>query len=787
MLNDLNIDRTAPFTKEEEANLEKVFWGYFPIYGGNGNNRKAPHNPFITNGYTITYKQKDKTIEKYFTATNKRGRVLKTDEEIRDFITLSTVFNCPSYCGFLRAGFVTIDFDNKEEKSESFEKIEELIKNGIFPNIPIRKTDNGYHLDFKIPEGLQLKQDDNILLACGLRADIRPSHTGNGSYIVLKMNAKYRKYIQTVDEIPELPLIFYPIYKENKEHINLIGLQQGERNSTLFKYSSQLQRNYSFSEIQREEIANFISENIISAPIPQSEISSIFRENASSLEFDNNNFDDDNDEKDDDKFELEISDLEEKEKKELTKLLKLKGAKKYKKLAQYYIKTFHIIKTENTLYKYSNGIYKTFDFETEIKRYFQTISSFRQSQLNEIIANVDTFATPYDEEEDHENLIPFKNGYINLNEASSVDEIKTLQAHKYSPNDRFFFCLPFNWNPSVEFEENGKYKDFVDKFISDLSCGEEEYITKLFEIGAISLYRNNGEGIEKKAFFLTGKQANGKSTFINFLVFCFGKDNTTKLSPDELTDKFRQGNLYKKMLCYDSELGNVRFKAKPLKSAVTGDPLKHEEKFKKDFTFNPYCGFVYGCNSIPNNDDFGSAMERRLEIIEFNADFSKNSKVRDISFLSKIKNPKMAEYYYLRIVETLKKILLNGGKMSESKLSERDVTEYISSSSHVIGFIRQWKEDKEEEMIKDSSYNNKYPLQNVILGKLYNVEFSEYCIENNININAIPRRIFSKELCREENCKTDRKTINGKKETYFYYPQIKKTIEEPFDEENSPF
>ena len=116
-----NINPTAPFTKEEEANLEKVFWGYFPIYGGNGNNRKAPHNPFIKNDYTIFYKL-DKTTGKYFKATKNKGQnnELKTEEKIRDFLTLSTVFNCPSYCGFLRAGFVTIDFDNKEEKSESF-------------------------------------------------------------------------------------------------------------------------------------------------------------------------------------------------------------------------------------------------------------------------------------------------------------------------------------------------------------------------------------------------------------------------------------------------------------------------------------------------------------------------------------------------------------------------------------------------------------------------------------------------------------------------------------------
>ena len=256
----MEIDRKKPFDDKEKALLEKVFNGFFPLYGGHAKNAKAPHNPFKTNGYIFTYKFDDKTGN-YFKATNEKGKKLKTDEEIRNFLDLSTVYNCPSYCGFLRSGFVVIDFDCKEEKTESFEKIQQLINNGILPNVPIRKTDNGYHLDFKLPEGMKIKQDDNILLACGLRADIRTSNNGNGSYICLKMNSNLRKYIQTPENVPELPLIFYPVYKENKEHLNIIDCKEGERNSTLFKYSSQLQRN-GFNEQQREEIGNFINENM---------------------------------------------------------------------------------------------------------------------------------------------------------------------------------------------------------------------------------------------------------------------------------------------------------------------------------------------------------------------------------------------------------------------------------------------------------------------------------------------------------------------------------------------
>ena len=796
----MNIHKADPFTEKEKANLNEVFWGFFELNGGTNNEgNKKPKEPkqgSKLGGYTLYYKGKN---GQYFSAIPKEGQKneLTTDDKIRDFLSLdSAINNFASFGGFFRADYCTIDFD----KAESVEKFKEIFQNGKLPNIPIRQTTKGFHCDFKIPEELKsefrhLTQTTNVLLACGLIADIRCStfieetgcYSGSGSYITLKLNAKYRKYIQTVDEIPELPPYLYPIYNENQEGKkvkNLIDMKRGDgRNNELLKHRSKLERNY-FNFQQVEETILFINDNIFAEPIPLEELYStnVLKEKSSNSSTHSPSSID----KLKDNREILLENLEEEEEKQLKEtLLKYKGAELYRKLGFYIVNKFNVIRYGNSLYFYDKGIYSIFE-EIDIKEFLNKIKPFSKNQITEIIEKVKISAIPYNKAgKDNKNLLPFKNGYIDLEEANSVEEVKALKIHSYTPKDKFFFCIPFDWNPAIL--ENIEVINFVDKFISDIACGQQEYITKLFEIGAISLWRSNNEGIYKKAFFLTGKGANGKSTFIDFLVYCIGESNTSKLSPVELSDRFRQGNLLNKLLNYDSELSNLRFKAKDLKSAITGDTLTHEAKFKDSFDFKPHCSFIFACNSVPNNDDFSSAMERRLCIIEFNADFSKGSKNRDVNFSDKIQQKKMAEYYLFKSVEYLKKILLNKGNMEESPLCDNSVSEYISFSSPVIGFLRNWIEEKKDDYIKDSSYNSKYPLQDICLDDLYN-EYKEYCREDNRReINDLYKGNFSKEICKEERCKTKKIQKNGKQKRYFYYPKMKDTIEEPIDEENNPF
>lgn len=801
----MNIKPTA--SSVEKANLEKVFKkkdkftpaeieilnkyhsGFIPLAGGNGDSAKAPVNNFSANGYNFIYGKKNTSNGKLLEAKKIKGKVndLKTVESIKEYLDISTVENVPSFGAFLREGFCFVDIDDQEQ----IEKVEELIKNKneFFENIPIMRTGyhkkentkRGYHFPFRTPKDFKRKYNYNKetfkgLLAGGLIGEIKLSGPE-----VLKLNGECREF-ENIGEIPELPIIFYPTATKNIEISPVLNVSTGRRNDGVTSLRGSIQANKNFTYEQIEQALLFVNNNILASPMSEQELyNTVLRKNFSSPSIDILK----------NKESFFLDDLEEQEEQLLKKVLfEFKGAKLYQKLGFYIVNKFHIIKCPHKNEKgivyqyffYDNGIYSPLD-EENIKSHINKINPFSKNQIAEIVEKVKLSAVMYEKEKDNTNLQPYENGYINLEEANSWEEVKTLKVHPYTPEIKFFFKIPFNWNPAIL--ENVEVKNFVDKFISDIACGEKEYITKLFEFGAISLWRSS-QTIYKKAFFLTGKGANGKSTYIEFVTYCIGESNTSKVSPYYLSDKFRQGILQNKLLNFDDDIGYKRFQAEPLKKAVTGNELTCEAKFKDPFKFRPYCSFIYGCNSIPNNDDFTSSMERRLVIIEFNADFSKSSKSRDVNFSDKIQNPKMAEYFLVRSVEYLKKILLNKGNMEESPLCDNSVDEYISSSSPVIGFLRNWINERNEDYIKDSSYNPKYPLQDVRLDDLYN-EYKEYCRnDNRRETNDLYKGNFSKEICREANCKTKRKTKNGRKETYFYYPQME-TIEEAIDEENSPF
>ena len=789
----MQIDVTASSVDKEKANLEKVFKkkdkftpaeieilnkyhsGFIPLAGGYGDGAKGPVNKFFVNSYEFNYGTGNTSNGSILEAKKIKGKVndLKTVESIKEYLNISTVENVPSFGAFLREGFCFVDIDDQEQ----IEKVEELIKNKneFFDNITIMRTGyhkkentkRGYHFPFKIPKDFKYKQQTFTgLFAGGLIGELRLS-----GYELLKLNGECREF-ENIGEIRELPIIFHPA-KAKVEVSPVLNLSEN-RNNALTSMRGILEASKRFTYEQIEQAFLFLNNNILASPLSEQELyNTVLRKNFSTTSIDIL--------KNKERFLLD--DLEEEEERLLKKVLfEEKGANLYQKLGEWFCEKFNVIRIGSNLYSYNNGIYSPLE-EIEIKSYLNRINPFTKNQISEITEKIKTTHNKYIFEKDNKKLIPFKNGYINLNEADTVEEVKLLKVHSYTPDIKFFFKIPFNWNPAIL--ENIEVKDFVDKFFSDIACGQQEYITKLFEFGAISLWRSN-QTIYKKAFFLTGKGANGKSTYIEFVTYCIGESNTSKVSPYYLSDKFRQGILQNKLLNFDDDIGYKRFQAEPLKKAVTGNELTCEEKFKKSFIFRPYCSFIYGCNSIPNNDDFSSAMERRLCIIEFNADFSKNSKNRDVNFSNKIQNPKMAEYFLVRSVEYLKKILLNGGNMEESPLCDNSVEEYISSSSPVIGFLRNWIKDRKDDYIKDSSYNPKYPLQDVRLDDLYN-EYKEYCRnDNRRESNDLYKGNFSKEICREANCKTKRKTKNGRKETYFYYPQIE-TIEEAIDEEYSPF
>lgn len=768
----LDNSKKEKFTDEEKEILNQYHWGYIPLIDG----KKNPKKDFTHFDYKFIYGVKNTSNKQILEAKKIKGKVndLKTVEDCKAYLDIMVVEKNNSAGGFLRDGFCFVDID----KQEQIEKVEELIENKaqFFDNITVMRTGyhtkentkRGFHIPFKIPKDFKYKPKTfNGLFAGGLVGELKL----NGCE-PLKLNGECRQ-LEQLGEIPELPVIFYPL--ENKIEISPVLNSSENKNNALTSMRGKMRKRGLLTEEQIITSLLFINNNIFAFPLEENELkTSVLRK-----DFYNSSLSVDFLKKRD---RILLDNLEEGEEKYLNEVRTTEsGVNLYDSLALFIVEKFHVIKIgesekKSKLFYYNNneGIYDVLS-EEELTSYIAKIKPLTSKQIFEIVFKVRSFAQKYRLEDDNKNLHPYNNGYINTVEADTPEEVKNLKVHPFTPDIKFFFKIPHNWNPQSENENEGYYYNFVNKFIFDLACGNEEYITKLFEIGALCLWRSSGDGIEKKAFFLTGKGANGKSTFLEFLTFCFGDNNCSKVSPLDLSNRFRQGNLLNKLLNVDDDIGHQRFQAEVLKKVVTGNPLTCEKKFQDDFRFIPFCTCLFACNSIPTNDDFSSAMEGRLAILKFKANFSRtsNKSKRDINFKNKIQQEKMAEYYLFEAEKYQKKILLNGGKLEKSPLCEKNVSEYMSASSPLYGFLYEWKRDKEEDAKeKGKTYNPEKPLENILLDDIYN-SYTEYC-EKDGRVK-IPRNRFSMEVTREEECETIRK--RGEDEggfkvrgTFFIYP-----------------
>lgn len=128
----------------------------------------------------------------------------------------------------LKDDVVLVDFDN-DNTNES--KIIQYIEQN-YPTLKV-KTNKGYHFYYSKPKELKIQKSmiDTITLG-GFQVDYKTSNT---QYGVIKLNGIVRETNQplTLDNLPELPPLLYPLGAEKKK-ANLSGMVERRRQKRCF-------------------------------------------------------------------------------------------------------------------------------------------------------------------------------------------------------------------------------------------------------------------------------------------------------------------------------------------------------------------------------------------------------------------------------------------------------------------------------------------------------------------------------------------------------------------------
>ena len=601
---------------------------------------------------------------------------IKSYKDVDNLISLEEAKNFEEYAGILSDDTILIDIDDYEESEILLNIVDDFQVKCL-----VIQTTRGKHFYFKNKD--INKCGTHVPVACGLTVDIK---TG-GNIGVLKINGKERKILYDKfeeEDYDELPKWLYPIKKKT----DFKNMETGDgRNQALFNYILTLQ-NHNLSNDDIKKTIKIINNYLFKEPMSNKELDVILRDDA----FNKPNFYNGN-------------------------------SFLFDKFAQFLMNNNHILKINNQLHIYKNGIYvpDLEDIEHQMITYIPTLS---RAKRNEVLTYLNVLIRDNTKSAEA-NLIAFKNG---------VYDISKKELLPFNPEMIITNKIDYNYNSSV-------YDETCDNTLTKLACKDNNIRNLLEEVIGYCFYRRNELGV---AFILTGDKSNGKSTFVDMLMQLLGDYNTSSLDLNELGQRFKTAELFGKLANLGDDIGDEFIKNPAIfKKLVTGDRVNVERKGQNPFDFNNYAKFLFSANEIPRIKDKTGAVLRRLVIIPFNAKFSKENKDFDPYIKYKLRSDEVMEYLINLGLKGLDRILTNRAFTSCEKV-ELEKKEYEERNNPILLFMKDITIDE---------------ILNEPTKKIYE-QYKEFCLSE--NLQAISHIEFSKAVKKYFNVEIDVKKIKGK-------------------------
>lgn len=602
-----------------------------------------------------------------------------------DFKTFEQVQSLPEYAGILAAETILIDVDDFEASEILFKVVKEYAL-----TCRVYRTSRGKHFLFK-NSGVPTNKT-GCKLAIGLTADIKIG-TRN-SYEVLKYDNQNREILYDTaenEEAQQLPRWLFPV----KSKMEFLNMETGDgRNQGLFNYILTLQSN-DFSVEEARETIRIINKFVLKVPLSDDEIETVLR---------------------DDAFKKPV--------------FFMGSTFLFDKFATFLKNNNHIIKINNQLHIYKNGIYISGLAEIEAEM-IQHIPGLNRAKRTEVLAYLDILIRENSKAEDA-NLIAFENGLYNIVDDSFVE---------FTPEHIITNKIRWKYNPET-------YSELADKTLNKIACNDPQIRALLEEAIGYCFYRRNELG---KAFILTGDKSNGKSTFLSMVQCLLGDENISSLDLKELGDRFKTAEMFGKLANIGDDIGD-EFIANPaiFKKLVTGERVSAERKGQNPFEFNNYSKLLFSANNIPRIKDKTGAVQRRLTIIPFDARFSADDPDFNPYIKYLLKTDEVMEYLINLGIAGLKRVLTNRAFSTSAKV-KKAMDEYEENNNPIIGFFRECED--EEFQIENEPTNVVYK------------RYQEYCLAN--SLQPMSNIEFSKQVNRILNMRVENKWLNGKKHRIF--------------------
>ncbi|MEK5331037.1 phage/plasmid primase, P4 family [Lysinibacillus sp. FSL W8-0992] len=334
----------------------------------------------------------------------------------------------------------------------------------------------------------------------------------------------------------------------------------------------------------------------------------------------------------------------------------------------------------------------------------------------------------------NENYIALENGILNFT---------TFELESFTSDIFVLQKIPVKYNPNA-------YDEFVDSTLKKVTQGYEPSIMNIQEMFACVLYPGV---LVPKIHYLYGKSAsNGKSSILNMIHKTFNRDggNISAVTPQKLAvNTFAGASVYGKLAnIVDDNPDSLIEDSGLLKTIITGGYIEIERKGKDAETVKVNTSMIIASNHLPNFNESGNSINRRLHIIPFEHNFSLDAEcLSDVETQQRIESDSAREYVVKLAVDALKRMLLNQNpeKLTRNEKANELAATFAEHNDPWADYFHEFKIDYFEDT------------QGTTVVK----EYEQWCKENRVPV--LEARKFKETVCArlDMEWKTKKITLNG--------------------------
>lgn len=347
------------------------------------------------------------------------------------------------------------------------------------------------------------------------------------------------------------------------------------------------------------------------------------------------------------------------------------------RMAKNILDDYHFLYTADKLHVYQNGVYIPGGkeiLEREIQdRLGETLWTPQRSDAIKRWIKERCYVSSKDVGH-ASHLVNVKNGMYDLH-------TQTLKEH--DPRHHSLTQMNVEYDPEAECKRLDQFIDEV--FPSNMRDLVWEHAGYLL-ISDIEL---------KKYLVLKGPAHSGKSTWLNIITECLGKENVAHEALQDLaTDRFSKAQLFGKIANIANDLPSRAIDyGGVIKQITGGDRVEAQFKFGQKFYFDTTrIRLLFSCNQLPPVHDYDEAFFDRIHIVECPNQFT--GEERDPRLQTKLTTDEARSAWLNRAIDGAQK-LLNEMEFSEPREVRKARHQYRLQCDSVSNFVA--RHTKQEE------------------------------------------------------------------------------------------